>query len=77
MTQVFVVVLVLCILSANELPCFLIPHECSGSRSVLDLSCFKFAIFEMQYLHVFEDQEVVELLSLSIFLLLLLLYIIL
>ena len=38
MTQVFVVVLVLRILSANYLPCVLILHEQSGPRSVSDFS---------------------------------------
>ena len=48
-TQVFVVVLVLCISSANERPCSLIPQERSGSRSVSDLSCFKFVLFQICY----------------------------
>ena len=36
MTQVFVLVLVLCISSASELPCVLILCECSGPNSVSD-----------------------------------------
>ena len=43
-TQVFVVVFMLRISSANYLPCLLIPHERSGPRSVSDLYLKSFHI---------------------------------